>query len=166
LPSSSGRSTPRIDANRSEAVNFSMRSEARPDSALDKSSKSLTSAVSSSADERMKRTCFTCSSLSRPSPCSSSSRDKPKIVWSGVRNSWLTFATTRLFTSAARRSVSAFSASSACSERTPRCDSSSWLYAVMSSSFLLASSFFCRPISRLSATTSSSDSLSCASVRL
>lgn len=61
----------------------------------------------------MNWTCFSCSEESGPLSGLSSTLDKPRMEWSGVRNSWLTLATTRFFTSAARWRFSAFSSRAA-----------------------------------------------------
>jgi hypothetical protein len=67
---------------------------------------------SSVAERRMKPICFSCSGLRGPSARARSRRARPMIEFTGVRNSWLTFETTRDFTSEVRRSESAFSSSS------------------------------------------------------
>ena len=58
---------PRSAANSSPTANRSARSRLLPASILDRSSMSLTSSDSSSAELRMKPSCFSCSSVSGPS---------------------------------------------------------------------------------------------------
>ena len=73
----------------------------------------------------MNVSCFSCSVESGPSVRESNRLERLTIELSGVRNSWLTFETTRDLTSDRRRRESAFSSISACSVTMPRAESSS-----------------------------------------
>ena len=125
-----------------------------PASSCERSSRSLTSSSSASAERRMKPTCFSCSAVSGAVGAASSSSVRPRMELSGVRNSWLTLATTRVLISAERLSESVLSSSSGGARGPPWFDSSNSRLLSASRPAVRATSCFCRAISRFRATMS------------